>query len=278
MLGQQHTLPVTKELDFGFYLDAEALGEVLLPRRYAPPGLKTGDELAVFLYLDSEDRPIATTETPKAKVGQFACLTCVSRSQVGAFLDWGLPKDVLVPFPEQQRPMQPGQAYIVYLYVDRVHQRITASSRIDRFLKEEEGQPAGFRSGQQVELLIADKTDLGVKAIVNQRQWGLIHRSDIHQRLQYGQQVQGYIKRVRPDGKLDLSLEDSSERHDQFVSKVRAALLRHDGFLPLHDRSDPKEIQSQLGMSKAAFKKAIGSLYRDGQVSLEPDGTRLKGS
>lgn len=274
MLGQQHTLPVTKELDFGFYLDTGELGEVLLPRRYAPPGLKTGDELRVFLYLDSEDRPIATTETPKAEVGQFACLECVSTSRVGAFLDWGLSKDVLVPFPEQHRRMQPGQSYIVHLYVDRVHQRITASSRIDRFLGGD--RQGGFSAGQQVDLLIADRTDMGVKAIVDHRQWGLIHRSDIHRPLQYGQRLAGFIKRVRPDGRLDLSLEGSGERHDQSVEKVLAALARHDGFLPLHDRSPPEAIQAELGMSKAAFKKAIGSLFKAGQVTLEPDGTRLK--
>lgn len=274
MLGQQHTLPVTKELDFGFYLDTGELGEVLLPRRYAPPGLRVGDELRVFLYLDSEDRPIATTETPKAEVGQFACLECVSTSKVGAFLDWGLSKDVLVPFPEQHRRMQPGQSYIVHLYVDRVHHRITASSRIDRFLAE--NPQAGFRAGQQVGLLVADRTDMGVKAIVDHRQWGLIHRSDIHKRLHYGQRLEGFIKQVREDGRLDLSLEGKTERHDQTVQKVLAALARHDGFLPLHDRSAPDAIQAELGMSKAAFKKAIGSLYRAGQVTLEKDGTRLR--
>ena len=272
-LGQYHTLAVLKALDFGYYLDAANLGEVLLPRKYAPNGLAVGDLIEVFIYLDSEDRPVATTEHPKACVGQFAFLKCVGTSKVGAFLDWGLSKDVLVPFAEQHRPMEEGHSYLVCLYLDGHDGRIVASSKIDRFL--EDDRPHDFVSGQPVDLIIANSTDLGFKAIINHRHWGLLHAGDVHQRLSFGQSIAGFIKRVRPDGKIDLTLRSGLDIHEQNAATIARYLSSHHGFAALHDKSGPEEIKRVFGMSKAAFKKAVGTLLKEKRLILVDGGIRL---
>jgi len=272
-LGQTHQLEVIKALDFGFFLDAKELGEVLLPGKYAPKDLAVGSSLYVFLYLDSEDRPIATTKTPKAKVGEFAYLKAVARTHVGAFLDWGLEKDVLVPFAEQHVPMEVDKSYLVYLYLDKNDGRIVASSKIDKFIDDEE--PHDFTPQQQVDLIVANSTPLGFKAIINHSHWGILYNNDVFQQLSFGQSKKGFIKRIRPDGKIDLSLQGGKETRDKYSKIILNYLEKHEGFSPLHDKSSPEIISDTFGMSKGAFKKAIGGLYKQRILSISKDGIRL---
>lgn len=272
-IGRSYELDVIKAVDFGFYLDAEDLGEVLLPIKYAPADLDVGDYLEVFLYLDAEGRPVATTQKPKARVGEFAYLNVVANTDVGAFLDWGLDKDLLVPFSEQHRPMEVGHAYLVYVYINEVDGRIVASSKIDKFLDDE--APHDFKPQQAVNLTIANSTDLGYKAIVNHSHWGVLYKNEVHQRLSFGQSIKGFIKHVRPDGKIDLSLEGGQVTRDKYSQIILNYLKRKNGFAPVHDKSDPKLISDLFGMSKGAFKKAIGGLYKQRVISIEKDGIRL---
>ncbi|PCI70310.1 MAG: GntR family transcriptional regulator [Piscirickettsiaceae bacterium] len=272
-VGHTHQLEVIKALDFGFYLDAKELGEVLLPNKHAPNDLAVGDKLHVFLYLDSEDRPIATTKRPKAKVGEFATLKCIARTHVGAFLDWGLEKDLLVPFAEQHRPMEVDKEYIVFLYLDKNDGRIVASSKINKFLDDE--RPHDFTPQQQVDLIIANTTDLGFKAIINNSHWGVLYTSDVFQTLSFGQSKKGFIKRIREDGKIDLTLQGGKETRDKYTKIILNYLEKHDGFAPLHDKSSPEIIAYTFGMSKGAFKKAIGGLYKQRIISINKDGIRL---
>ena len=272
-IGKWNTLTVIKEVDFGIYLDAEQLGEILLPKKQVPEHIQIEDNLDVFLYLDSEDRPIATRQKPKIQVGQFAYLKCIQTGRVGAFLDWGLEKDILVPFAEQHRPMEEGKSYLVHAYIDHVDQRITASSKIDRFL-EDENQDT-FKVNQKVDLIIGQSTELGFKAIINHSHWGVLFKNEVFQRLSFGQSKQGFIKHIRPDGRIDLSLQSGQETRDKYSNIVMAALEKEGGFIGLHDKSDPKLISSFFGMSKAAYKKAIGGLYKQGLIKLDKTGITL---
>jgi predicted RNA-binding protein (virulence factor B family) len=272
-LGRYHDLTVTRMVGFGAYLDAGELGEVLLPSQYVPAGLAVGDSLRVFLYLDSEARPVATTRRPRVQVGEFAYLSVVANTEVGAFLDWGLEKDLLVPFAEQHLPMRVGQSYLVYVYIDDVDGRIVASSKIDKFL--DDLAPHGFRAGQAVNLIIATSTELGFKAIIDHSHWGLLYKNEVFERLSFGQSIRGYIKQVRPDGRIDLSLQGGSETRDRYERIIEDYLRAHDGFAPVHDKSDPLLIEKMFGMSKKAFKKAIGGLYKQRRISIEADGIQL---
>lgn len=272
-IGQSHELIAVKQVDFGVYLDAENLGEVLLPKRHVPDDLNYGDKIEVFIYLDSEDRPIATTEKPKAKVGQFAYLKVVDTNSVGAFLDWGLPKDMLVPFAEQHRPMEVGHSYIVFLYVDEKDGRIVASSKIDKFLDDE--RPHDFKPQQRVDLIIANTTELGYKAIIDHSHWGVLYEDDVFQRLSFGQYKKGFIKHVRADGKIDLTLQGGQETRDKYAKIILIYLQKQNGFAPVHDKSNPELISRLFGMSKGAFKKAIGGLYKQRIITIHKDGIRL---
>lgn len=272
-LGQTYTLGVVKIVDFGVYLDAENLGEVLLPCKHAPDEVVVGDRIDVFLYLDSEDRPIATTQIPKAKVREFACLKVVDTTIVGAFLDWGLDKDILVPFAEQHRPMEIGKSYLVYLYLDKLDNRVTASSKIDRFLDDKKNHH--FKHLQPVNLIIANSTELGYKAIVNHSCWGVLYRNDVFERLSFGQQKQGFIKSIRPDGKIDLTLNGGKETRSKNAQVILTYLKNKQGFAPVHDKSEPKLISEIFGMSKAEFKKTIGGLYKQRLINIEKNGIRL---
>lgn len=272
-LGNTHQLRVSKAVDFGFYLDAQELGDVLLPKKYAPKDLAVGDLLHVFLYLDSEDRPIATTQQPKAKVGEFAFLKAVARTHVGAFLDWGLDKDILVPFAEQHRPIEVDQSYLVYLYLDKHDGRIVASSKIDKFIDDD--APHNFTPQQQVNLLIANSTELGFKAIINNSHWGVLYKNDVFQKLSFGQSKKGFIKRIREDGKIDLSLQGGKETRDKYAKIILNHLEKQQGFSPVHDKSSPEIIANTFGMSKGAFKKAIGGLYKQRLISIQKDGIHL---
>ena len=272
-IGKTYKLKAVKKLDFGVYLDAEDLYEVLLPKRYVPRDLEMGDEIEVFLYLDSEDRPIATTEIPKIQLGEFAYLPVVDVNNTGAFLDWGLMKDLFVPYGEQHRPMEVGSSYIVYLYLDKIKGRLTASSKIDKFLDDE--KPHDFTPQQAVKLLIANSTDLGYKAIINNSHWGVLFENEVHQRLSFGQSIDGFIKRVRPDGKIDVSLQGGKETRDKYERLILTYLNQHGGFAQVHDKSDPKLISDLFGMSKKAFKKTIGGLYKQKIINIEKDGINL---
>ena len=273
LMGSTHTLEVTKLMDFGVYLNAGNLGSVLLPNKHAPSGLRAGDSLRVFLYMDSEDRPVATTQRPRAQVGQFAYLEVVASTEVGAFLDWGLDKDVLVPFSEQHRPMAVGHSYLVHLYLNAADGRITASSKIDKFLDDD--APHDFVAKQAVKLIIANSTELGYKAIINHSHWGVLYKNEVHQRLSFGQRIDGFIRRIRADGKIDLSLQGGQVSRDKYAKAILEHLVKQGGFAAVHDKSDPQLIAKLFGMSKGAFKKAIGGLYKQRVIEIEKNGIRL---
>lgn len=273
-IGKMNKLKIVKEVDFGLYLDGGESGEILLPGRYVPEGLKAGDSLNVFIYLDSEDRIIATTEKPYAMAGDFALLKVVAINPVGAFLDWGLPKDLLVPYSEQKPTMEKGRSYIVRIYVDKRSNRIVATSRLDKFL---DNKPGGFRVGQKVELFICDPTDIGYKAVINSSHWGVIHYNEIFQTLKRGQKIKGFIRKVRDDGKIDLCLQKPGYgKVDDVTEKIIAVLKTHGGFLSITDKSSPETIYKLFGVSKKTYKKAIGAVYRKRLIMIEDNGIKLK--
>ena len=274
MIGRINKLRVIKEVDFGVYLDGGTLGEVLLPKRYLPEGCKVDDEIDVFLYHDSEDRVIATTETPYAMVGECAYLKCVATNKAGAFLDWGLLKDLLVPFNQQKPPMEEGKSYVVHLYIDDQSGRIAASAKLDRFLFQDSDED--FEVGEEVSLLNANVTDLGHKVIINHTHWGLLHKQEVSRPLKRGERFTGFIKQIREDGKIDVSMHTNT-RHklDDTAELILKALRKHDNFLPLTDKSHPDDIFDTLGISKGLFKKSIGTLYKQKIIRLESDGIHL---
>jgi len=272
-IGRFNTLRVVKAVDFGVYLDGEALGEILLPRRYVPEGCQPGDSVEVFLYHDSEDRLIATTQRPHAGVGELALLKVVAVNNFGAFLDWGLPKDLLVPFGEQQQRMKEGCFYMVYVYLETSSQRIAASSKVNKFLA---AQPAVFEKGQPVDLQISDRTDMGYKAIIDRRAWGVLYHNEVFQKLSQGQRVRGFIKNMRRDGKIDLSLQKPGyEKVPDLSERIMAVIQAHGGFLEVTDKTSAERIYSLFEISKKTFKKAIGALYKAHRISLEKDGIAL---
>lgn len=275
LIGRFNTLQVSKFTDFGLYLDAGADGEILLPKRYIAKqeALEVGDWLNVFVYLDSEDRVIATTQKPKVQVGGFASLKVVEINSVGLFLDWGLSKDLLLPHSEEKRPLQVGDYVLVHVYLDPRSRRITATARLDRFL---DNSPATYQVGEQVELLIAERTDLGFKAIINERHWGLLHKNELFRFVRSGMRETGYIRELRDDGKINLSLQPvGAEQRDVLAERIVEALQAAGGFLPLSDKSPAELISQQFSVSKGNFKKAIGGLYKRGVILIGDDGIRL---
>nr|MBD3623686.1 GntR family transcriptional regulator [Sunxiuqinia sp.] len=272
-IGLINELEVVKEVDFGVYLDGGPHGEILMPKRYVPEGCKPGDTLEVFIYLDSEDRLLATNEKPKAMVGDFALLTVVSVTSVGAFLDWGLPKDLLVPFREQQQTMEAGKSYLVYVYLDNESQRIVATSKLDKCV---DNIPVDYEVGEEVDLLIAGQTDLGFKAIIDNSHWGMLYKNEVFQPLTTGQRLKGFIKTIREDEKIDLSLQkEGYEKIDDISQSILNKLAANSGFLSLTDKSSPELIKQTLYISKKNFKKAIGALYRQRLISIEDNGIKL---
>lgn len=271
-IGKYNRLEVKKLSAIGAYLASEE-GEILLPNKYVPPGLHHGEHLKVFVYLDSEDRLIATTLEPKAQVGEFALLEVKDVSHVGAFLDWGLEKDLFVPFREQPRPMQKGEKHLVRVYLDQSG-RIAASARLARFLEQ---SPAGLKEGQQVELTFYEFGDLGAKVVINGRYDGLLFKSELFGSYEPGDTVPGYIAKIRTDGKIDVSLRKAGK---QDAGGGRETLLRilneRGGFLPVGDKSPPELIAEMFRMSKKSFKTLIGNLYREGVIEITKDGIRLR--
>ena len=271
-IGAINELEVVKTVEFGVYLDGGRDGEILMPKRYVPEDCNVGDILKVFVYTDSEDRLIATTETPLAMVGEFAMLKVVDITSVGAFLDWGVMKDLLVPFREQQEKMEKGKSYLVYIYLDHESQRIVGTSKLDKCL---DNIPVDYEPGEEVNLIIAGKTVLGYKAIVDNSHWGVIYHNEVYQPLKTGQKLKGYIKLVRPDEKIDLRLdkpgfEKTEDTADIIIRKLNAA----NGFLPYNDNSSPEEIASMFHTSKKNFKRAIGTLYKQRKITIEDNGIR----
>lgn len=267
-IGRYNTLVISKHTDFGLYLQGGELGEILLPKRYIPKqgDLKPGDSLRVFLYLDSEDRPIATTLRPRAQVGEFASLKVTDVNPVGAFLDWGLPKDVLLPHGQMRKPLQPGDWCTVYLYLDNASRRITASTKLDRHLDQ---SPPRYQVGEAVEFLLAERTDLGFKAIIDNRHAGLLHRNELFRPVRLGMRLSGFIREVRADGKLNLTLQAPGKAGaDALQSAILNELQNRGGTLPMGDHSDPQTIAELFGCSKGAFKRAIGGLLKQDQIRL----------
>jgi len=266
-LGHYNKLRVTKRADIGVFLDGDQFGDILLPRKYAPESMGIGDEVEVFLYNDSEDRIIATTLEPKTQVGECAYLKVVSTNRFGAFLDWGLPKDLLVPFSEQQNPMQQGYSYSVYVFVDEETQRIAASTKLEQHLCVD---VSAFKPRQEVDLLIYGKSDLGFKAIINGTHLGQLFEGETFQRLHFGEQLKGYIRQVRADGKVDLMLQLPSElTRDNLGKSIIDHLRQHDGVSTLTDKSPPDDIYQAFGVSKASYKKALGKLYKQRTIMIE---------
>lgn len=272
-IGKFNTLNVIAITDTGAYLNAGELGEVLLPNKQIPQDCNVGDALSVFLYVDSADRVIATTDTPKAQVGEFVSLKVVQTNKMGAFLDWGLPKDLLVPFNQQHSAMEEGKYYLVYIFLDLKTERLVASSKLDKFI---DIWPAEYNKGDKVDLIIGSKTDLGFKAIINNKHWGLLYDNEIFQPLRIGRKITGYIKQVRADERIDLSLTRTGERKVMdFSDKLIAHIEENNGFSPLHDKSDPELIKRILGVSKKTFKATVGNLMKKGIISIEKKGIRL---
>lgn len=266
-IGRINTLQVYKQVTFGLYLDGGEAGEILLPKRYVPEGTQVQDWLDVFIYLDSEDRLIATTEKPKVMVDECAYLKVVSVTPVGAFLDWGLPKDLLVPFNEQDRPMEVGRSYVVVVAVDDATNRIIGSSRLYDYLDEEADED--IQVGQQVELLIAGQTDLGYKAVINHDYLGLIFRNEVFRDLKPGTETNGFVKQIREDGKIDLRLDESKRTTVELLEdKILQHLADNYGVSQLTDKSPPDAIYRSYSVSKANYKRALSSLYKQRKILI----------
>lgn len=272
-LGETNLLKIIKEVDFGYFLDGDEEGEILLPRDQTQQEYEIDDWIDVFIYLDSEDRMVATTRTPLGRVNQFSFLKVAQVNPVGAFLDWGLSKDVLVPFHEQKKPMEEGKSYLVYIYLDSKSHRITGSSRFDRFLDYYNDE---FEEGQKVDILIQAQTDLGYKCIINHTHWGILYQNEVFQRLKIGQQQESYIKKIREDGRIDLCLQKPGYGKIEGIAETIVAKLKSSGgFINVSDKSDPETISQVFGISKKAYKKAIGALYKKRIITLEKGGVRL---
>jgi predicted RNA-binding protein (virulence factor B family) len=274
-IGKYNQLKVAKEVEFGVYLNDEEHGEILLPRRYVPEQCSVGDELEVFIYLDSEQRIIATTEKPFAQAGEFAYLEVVSVSAAGAFLNWGLMKDLLLPYREQRSEVKEGEKVFVYIYLDMESKRLVASSKIDKHI---DNLPAYYQPGDDADAIVWAKTDLGYKVIMENLYSGILYKNEVFEDLQVGQSVQVFVKKIRDDEKIDLALyKPGYEKVDDSAHQVLKYLKAHDGFMPFHDKSPAEGIQSVFGMSKKTFKKALGALYKSKLVELVDGGVKLNG-
>jgi len=276
-IGRFNLLTIVKQIDFGVYLDGGdedkgGWGNILLPKRYVPENINSVDSLSVFVYFDSEDRIIATTETPKVQVGEFAYLSAVDVNATGAFLDWGLPKDLLVPYNQQAKKMRPDTYYLVYVYQDKESERITASSKVSAFLHQ---TPAAYQPGEPVDLLIMAKTDLGYKAIINNKHTGILYNNEIYTTLCIGQTITGHIKKIRHDGKIDLRLATPDKNDSAPLESVILYKLSSKGHLRLGDKTDPAVIYQIFGVSKKHFKRALSRLYKKRLIHIHDDSISL---
>ncbi len=266
-IGKYNTLEVVSKMDFGVYLDGENLDTILLPSKQCPKDVAVGDFVNVFIYLDSEDRLIATQLKPLVEVGQCAALKVKEITSFGAFLDWGLPKDLLVPFNQQRKPMEAGEMHLVYLYVDDETSRITGTAKLSNFLREE---TENYQKNDRVSLMVVKRTNMGYQVIVDQLYLGMIFNEDVLKPMRPGQTLDGYIKHIREDKKIDVSVQlQGNEARQDIGERIMEALERNNGLLNLSDKSTPDEIYHHFQVSKGNFKKAIGGLLKQGKISLE---------
>ena len=272
-LGAFNRLTIAKEVDFGLYLDGGDEGEILLPRRYVPATYKIGDEIDVFLYLDQDERLVATTEQPLAQVGDFAYLECSWVNEYGAFLNWGLMKDLFCPFREQKKRMEIGSSYIVYVTIDEESYRMMASAKVEHYLSKDKPP---YKAGDEVQILVWQKTDLGFKAIIDNAYAGLIYRDQIFKYVHTGDRIKAYVANVRPDGKIDLTLQHTGRQQTlDFSETLLTYLHEHGGSCDLGDKSDAEEIKARFEVSKKVYKKAIGDLYRRRLITISDGGIHL---
>ena len=272
-LGDYNHLKVVKKVDFGMYLDGGVEGEILLPSRYVPEGCKVGDELDVFIYLDQDERPVATTLKPLAKVGDFVCLEVAWVNDFGAFLNWGLMKDLFCPFREQKKRMERGQRYIVHVGVDDDSYRMMASAKVEHYLSHD---IPPYSHGDEVDLLVWQKTDLGFKVIVDNKYAGLVYDSQVFRPLTTGDCLKGYVDKVRPDGKLDITIQRTGRQATEDFSEVLLQYLKdNNGHCDLGDKSPSELIADRFKVSKKTFKKAVGDLYKRRVITIGDDGITL---
>ncbi|NAX41923.1 MULTISPECIES: CvfB family protein [unclassified Vibrio] len=273
-VGQINSLEVVKIADFGVFLDAEDFGTTLLPKRFTPDEVELGQKIDVFLYFDSDNQLAATTEKPIAKVGEWGLMKVQGVNSTGVFVDWGLKgKDLLVPYSEQRARFKEGQMILVYVYTDKASGRIVGTTKFNKWLDK---TPANYTQNQQVDLLIAEHSELGYKAIINGEHWGMIFPSDVFGKLFIGKTLKGYIKNIREDGKIDLALQKIGvAKMDELSTKIIELLEKKGGFLPLSDKSTPEAIFSMFRTSKGTFKKSIGGLYKQGKITIGEDGIHL---
>lgn len=272
-IGQFNTLKIDRDTQVGLFL-TNGKEDVLLPNKYVPKVFEIGEEITVFVYLDHEERPVATTLVPYIFLNEFALLRVNYINQIGAFMDWGMEKDILVPFKEQARPMEKGKRYLVYLYMDEKTNRLVASSKTNQFLDNEN---ITVVKGEEVDLIISHITDIGINVIINQKHKGLVYKDEVYDdSIRTGDKMKGYIKTIRPDGKIDVSLHKQGFENIEPNSEIILNELRASrGFLRLNDNSNPEDIKTVLKMSKKTFKKAIGHLYKEKLIEIKDDGIYL---
>jgi len=272
-IGEFNTLEILRETSVGIFLGDESGNDVLLPNKYVPKEFEIGQSITVFCYLDHEERPVATTLKPKVVKGGFALLKVMEVNNIGAFLDWGLEKHLFVPFREQARKMEEGKWYLVYVYEDTETGRMVASSKTNQFISNEE---LDLSFNDQVQIIVSRFTELGVEVIINNKHKGLIYKDELFEVMKLGSVHTGYIKKIREDQKIDISLQPLGFKAiEPAAQKIIDELNANDGFLALGDKSDPELIKSTLNLSKKSFKKAIGFLYKEKLITIEPEGIRL---
>jgi hypothetical protein len=276
-LGDYNTLKIVKSVDFGLYLDGGEEGEILLPQRYVTSDMKIGQEITVFIYLDQEERPVATTEKPYAKVGEFVSLEVAWVNQFGAFLNWGLMKDIFCPFREQKKRMEQGQRHIVYIKVDEDSYRLMATAKVEKYLTAPTAKDLPqLQHGAEVNILVWQKTDLGFKVIVNNKFQGLVFENQIFQPLHSGLKLKAYVDHVRQDGKIDIVLQPTGRQQTlDFAEQLLRYLYENDGYCNLGDKSPAELIYDRFQVSKKAFKKAVGDLYKRRLITIDDEGIRL---
>lgn len=272
-IGKYNTLTIDRDTQVGLFL-TDGKEDVLLPNKYVPKVFEIGEEITVFVYLDHEERPVATTLQPYILLNEFALLRVNYTNNIGAFMDWGMEKDILVPFKEQARPMEKGKRYLVYLYMDEKTNRLVASSKTNQFLSNEN---LTLEVGEEVDLIVSHITDLGINVIINEKHKGLVYKDEVYdERIRTGDRTHGFIKTIRPDGKIDVSLQKLGfENIEPNAEKILDELRANRGFLRLNDNSHPEDIKTVLKMSKKTFKKAIGTLYKQKLIELKDDGIYL---
>ncbi|UOK42259.1 MULTISPECIES: CvfB family protein [Flavobacterium] len=277
-IGKYNTLTILRDTKVGLFLgnpeaDPEGIHDILLPNKYVPNDFKIGDEIAVFVYLDHEERPVATTLEPYIFLNEFALLRVNYTNKFGAFMNWGMEKDLFVPFKEQARPMEQGKRYLVYMYLDEKTKRLVGSSKTNQFL---DNKDITVNVGDEVDLIVSHITEVGINVIINEKHKGLLYTNEVFEDLRTGDRIVGFIKTIRPDGKIDVSRQPfGMERIDASAQAILDELKASRGFLRLNDDSHPEDIKTVLKMSKKTFKKAIGTLYKQKLIDIKEDGIYL---